>query len=279
MTIQRLVKNMANSVLQPLGLVLERRAKRKAVNEHRHTLRGTLEQARKIGFEPATVIDVGAAGGTYELYETFLRARHLLIEPLEENRPFLERVTGKFERVEYLIAAAAQASGTRTLNVHPDLEGSSLYREAEDSDVNGVPRVVPAVTLDEVCRERHAHGPYLLKLDVQGAELDVLAGAGDVLGETELLVTEVSLFEFFQGGPLLHEVIAFLKGRGFVAYDILDYHYRLLDGAMSQVNMTFVKQAGMFRRHHCYATREQRAAQDAEFRRARQAAATAFNGD
>lgn len=232
-------------------------------------MRGTLEQAKRLGFEPRTVIDVGAGIGTFELYETFPKARHILIDPLEENRPYLEKIVRRLANAEYIIAAAAESSGTVTINVHRDLFASSLYSEYEGPDVDGTPRTVPAITLDEVCEERQLEGPYLIKVDVQGAELNVLTGASRVLEDTEYVVLEVCLMGFFLGGPQLHDVVAFMKERGFVVYDILDYAYRPLDGAMSHVDIAFVKESGRFRKDYTYATKEQREAIEARFTKER----------
>jgi len=232
---------------------------------HRRSLAGALEHIKKLGFAPRTVIDVGAATGTFDLYHAFPTASFLLIEPLEEHRPALEKVVSRLKDARYLIAAAAARPGEITIHVHPDLLGSSLYLEDEESGVNGVPRTIPAITLDEACAEQGLRGPYLLKIDVQGAELDVLAGAAQVLRETEVVVLETSLFEVFQGGPQIADVIAWMRAGGFVVYDILETRYRLLDGAMVQADLAFVQEAGMFRREHAYATPAQRAAQDAAF--------------
>jgi len=264
MKAKRTIRRLLNSILGPLGLEI-----RRVRHGDRDTMRGTLEQAKRLGFQPKTVIDVGAATGTFELYEAFPKSRHILIEPLEENTPWLNTVVSRLENAECIIAAATERSGTVTINVHPDLDGSSLYLECEDSNVNGVPRVVPAITLDGVCDKRELRGPYLIKVDVQGAELDVLAGASQVLKHTEYVILEVCLFEFFRGGPQLHDIVTFMKERGFVVYDILGHKYRPLDGAMSQVDVAFVKESGQFRKHHFYATREQREAQNERFIRAR----------
>jgi len=215
------------------------------------------------------VIDVGAGVGTFELYETFPRARHILIEPLEENRAYLDRIVGSLDNAEYIIAAATEREGTVTINVHGDFYGSSLYSESEGPSVDGIPRLVPAITLDKVCKERELQGPYLIKVDVQGAELDVLAGADQVLKDTEYIVLEVCLMGFFVGGPQVYDVITYMKDRGFVVYDILDYSYRPLDEAMSHVDMAFIKESGQFRKDHSYATKEQRKALDAKFIRQR----------
>lgn len=257
MSRKRQLKKLINSMLGPLSLEIRRKA-----NNSRSSLRGTLEHAKKLGFCPNTVLDVGAASGTRALYEVFPTSRHILIEPLEEFMPHLDRVIKELPNSEAIIAAVTKRPGKTTINVHPDLVGSSLYLENEDSNVNGVPRVVPAITVDGICTGRKLDGPFLIKVDVQGAELDVLMGASRTLGDTEYVLVEVSFFQFFDGGPQISDVIRFMKGKGFVPYDMFDFQYRLLDGAMSQADIAFVKETGKFREYHFYAKRNQRELQN-----------------
>jgi FkbM family methyltransferase len=239
--------------------------------KRRDRLSGVLQQLQALGFAPATVFDVGAAFGDFarECQGVFPDARFVLIEPLEEYGPSLATTLETLPGAVLVNAAAAATEGAITLNVHGDLVGSSLYLEQEDSAVNGQPRSVAAVTLDELRSERGLKGPFLIKIDVQGAELDVLAGAADTLRETEYVVLEVSFFEFFRGGPLFHDVIAFMQAQGFVAYDVFGFQYRPLDGALSQADVSFVRDDGPFRKHHHYATREQRDEQDRSLKRRR----------
>jgi len=232
----------------------------------RSSMRGCLERAKRNGLDPQSVFDVGVAQGTPELYELFPEARHILIEPLEEFAPYLKRIASGLERCECIHAAATTTTGKVVINVHPDLVGSSVYKEGEASGVNGVERTVPAVTLDGICEQRKAPGPYLIKVDTQGSELDVLTGAREILKNTELVMLETSLFEFFKGGTLLYEVIAFMENRGFCVYDIFDLGYRPLDGAMSQANIAFAGKKSKFRKHQFYATRKQREEQNRRLR-------------
>jgi FkbM family methyltransferase len=229
----------------------------------RPTVTGALLQAKLNGLAPATVMDVGAAWGAFTQTSrtVFPAARYLAVEPLEENRPALEALTRKCPGVDFVIAAAAAKPGTVTLQVHPDLVVSSQYRELGIGGVNGAPRVVRAVTLDDLAVEFGVAGPFLLKLDVQGAELDVLAGATTILPAVEYVLLEVSLFEFFEGGPVLADVVSFMQAHGLVAYDIFGRQYRPLDGALAQVDMAFVKERGSLRVTHAYATADQRRAQ------------------
>lgn len=260
------LKRLVKAVLRQAGLEV-RRTRRQPALEDRMSLSGGLRQARRLGFEPGTCLDVGAAFGnfTVECAAIFPEAAYLLVEPLEEYRPFLEAVTARLPRARYAAVAAAARCGEVVLHVHADLVGSSLLRETEGAATDGVARALPARTIDELCQVHALRGPYLLKADVQGAELEVLEGARTVLRDTEYVLLEVSLFRFFVGGPEVADVIAFMRSCGFVPYDLFHPMHRPLDGALSQFDLAFVKETGMFRRQHVYATPTQRRAQDARF--------------
>jgi FkbM family methyltransferase len=219
----------------------------------------TIEHIFRLGFKPGTVIDVGVADGTPELYRQFPQAHHLLIEPLSEWEPDLQAIVDKYD-AEYVLAAAGSAPGTMTINVHKDPSSSSPLFEQEGSLADGVPRHVPVVTVDMLCAARQLAGPYLMKIDVQGGELAVLEGARMTLRETELLFVEVSLFRFFVGGPQFLEVAAWMQSHGFVPYDFGGGHCRPVDGALAQMDVAFVKENGRFRQSHSYATPSQREA-------------------
>jgi FkbM family methyltransferase len=248
---KRFLKTVVTKAFNLIGLEVRKSG------QSRSTLDQVVKHVAKLGFKPATVIDVGVAYGTFDLYQTFPEAHHLLVEPLQEYESVLQHITRRY-RADYVLAAAGASPGEITLNVHPDLAGSSIFTEAEDSDVNGIPRTVPMTTLDRLCAEKSLSGPYLIKIDVQGAELTVLDGASQILPETELVILEVSLFQFFVDGPQLYDVVSYMKNRGFVVYDIFGNHNRPLDGALCQVDMAFVKENGQFRKEHFFATAQQR---------------------
>jgi FkbM family methyltransferase len=265
------MKRLVQSLFRSIGFEVRRyRTDGAADREYaRDSLKGVLEQVKETGFGPATVIDVGAAMGSFAntCYAFFPDAQYLLIEPLEEYLPALRKVVQTIPRAAYDMRAASATEGPVVLNVHEDLVGSSLYRETEeDPGVNGLPRKVPAVTIDRLVSQCQAQPPFLIKVDVQGAELDVLSGAAMTLRQAELVLLEVSLFEFFHGAPLLSEVVAHMKAQGFVPYDVLGLQYRPIDGALSQLDIVFVKEQGAFRKIHAYATAEQRRAQNRDYR-------------
>lgn len=265
------MKRLVQKIFRRLGFEIRRRAATPGVESgpERGSLEGSLEQAREAGIVPATVVDVGAAFGSFSrsCHAVFPRARYLMIEPLEEYVPSLEAVVKEIPGASYEIAVAGAEERCVHFNVHDDLVGSSLYRECEQgTDVNGVQREVRSITLDRLVLEQKVSPPYLLKIDVQGAELDVLAGGQTTLCGADLVILEVSLFQFFEDGPMLYDIVAYMHSRGFVAYDILGLQYRPLDHALSQIDIVFVKEHGPLRKFHYYASPDQRREQNRQFR-------------
>jgi FkbM family methyltransferase len=247
-------KQLVKRVFNAFGLEIR---KKRPEEPSRLNMSGALEQLERVGLKPATVIDVGVAYQTPELYQAFPEADILLVEPLAEFEPFLQKICGTY-KAQYVLAAAGEQAGTAVLNVHPDKVGSSLLKEVEGASVDGLPREVPVVTIDQVCADRNLKGPYVVKVDVQGAELQVLAGASETLRETEAVLLEVTLFGTMLGGPQLYDVVCRMKQLGFVLYDIYGMSYRPLDGALCQIDAVFVREHGVLRRSHAFATPGQR---------------------
>ena len=207
---------------------------------------GLLLNVKQLGFEPETVIDVGAGLGTFEIYESFPKSRYLLIEPIAENEPYLKKICQYLERADYIIAAASTEAGLVPLQVNlSNFIHSYISEEGEASSETFELRTIPAVTLDEICKSRQLEGPYLIKVDVDGRELDVLGGAIQILQNTDLVIVEVNLYVTARFDKMC-AVINFMKEQGFVAYDIVDFSYRLSDLALFQVDMVFVKESGQF---------------------------------
>jgi FkbM family methyltransferase len=222
----------------------------------RRTLPGVLAHYRELGFVPDVVFDVGVGPGTPELYEAYPDARLVLVEPLEEWRAHFEWVE-KTRKTDTVIAAAGAAPGEIEIFVHRAPWCSSTLGGLRGEGVNGTRRSVPMVRLDDIASERGLAGPFVVKVDVEGAELDVLSGAPEVLRATELVLMEVSLFEFIPGAPQFHDVVSWMHDHGFVVADLFDPHNRLLDGALARLDVAFVQADGRFRQSHAYGTSEQ----------------------
>lgn len=209
-----------------------------------------LEDIRARGFQPRGIIDVGANRGKWTslALSVFPRADVIMIEPLEEMKPFLERLCEKNSRVEFVQAGAGREPGTLVQTIWDDLDGSSfLPAVSEISLRGGKQRFTKMVTIDDVLKERPAFIPDLVKLDVQGFELEALMGASSIFGQTEVFILETSLFRFTPGMPVSLDCLQFMHERGYELYDVTECARRPCDGALGQMDMAFARAGGTLR--------------------------------
>lgn len=195
------------------------------------------------GFWPKTVFDIGVGFGTWGLYRAFPNAFYHLVDPTRESRPYMEQLSGKL-RCEIHSVALGDREGEATLEIRADIQGSTLLEEVGPRDVLRFDRV-PLRRFDRLF-ERFDR-PALCKIDVQGAEMMVLAGMGGKIAEIDVFIVETSTIATVKGGAEMAEVIAFMQGHGFVVADIVGMKRRPLDGATAQVDLMFVREDARLR--------------------------------
>jgi FkbM family methyltransferase len=186
------------------------------------------------------LIDVGAHNGEWTRLASrlFENSRILLIEPLSEKKQTLERIVGNAKRFVYRDDLISHTQGMKV----PFFEygtGSSLYRE-HGRAIDSKEKLTS--TLDAVAKEVDIGetDSILLKLDVQGAELDVLQGATDVLPRVKCIVLEISLVPYNEGAPTFDDLFDALRRLNFALFDIAGEHRDPKNGRLLQVDMVFV---------------------------------------
>jgi hypothetical protein len=85
----------------------------------------------------------------------------------------------------------------------------------------GCERRVRVLPLDQAIRGVPLEQPLLLKIDVEGFELNVLRGATEVLRRTDLLIVETSVAKRFEGAATFAAVVSFLASQDFALRDIV----------------------------------------------------------
>jgi FkbM family methyltransferase len=202
------------------------RVGRRADNEeYRRETGWRPENLRKEGLAPRTVIDVGVARGTPNLYEAFSDAHLVLIEPLAEFEEDLKRIS-KRRGGEYVLAAVGAAPGRAEIHVNPAMlyESSLLVNEWRPPEEHEAleRREIEVTTLDALRAERGWEGPFGLKIDAEGYEHRVVEGAAALLRDTQFVIAEVSVTRPFTGGVSFAEFIALMDRHGFAVHDLLD---------------------------------------------------------
>jgi hypothetical protein len=116
--------------------------------------------------------------------------------------------------------------------VKPDLTVMGPFQNLpEFFDFVEVPDVT-TVRLDDV---PEAMGADYLKLDVQGSEGQVLAGARTCLDSVLVVHSEVEFVPIYAGQPLFGDIDAILRSRGFVLHRLLNLEGRTLRESASSM--------------------------------------------
>ncbi len=176
-------------------------------------------------------------------------ANFVLIEPQIEMKDDLERFCEEFKGSVYFLAGAGAKKGTLTLTIWDDLAGSTFaLKPDENLKKTGKQREIEIITIDDLIDSGKIDNPELIKLDIQGFELEALKGAQKTFGYTEVYILEVSLFQFWSPDtPIFSDVVNFMLERDYVVYDFAGFWRRPLDGALGQCDVCFVKRNGFLR--------------------------------
>jgi len=117
--------------------------------------------------------------------------------------------------------------------------GDSLYRENTQTYSEDSFEVVTTKTLHQVVTSEKLPKPDFVKLDVQGAEIDILKGAGDLLDGCSLLLAECPIVPYNLGAPELNEYLTYFKSKGFLPLRITEQHSS--KGSLLQIDILFLK--------------------------------------
>ena len=174
--------------------------------------------------EVDVVFDVGAAKGAYgrELRDFGYRGRIVSFEPLGRPHALLVAARGDDPSWASHRCALGSEPGTATMHVASNSDSSSLLPLGADH-LAAAPEVTYVATEEvEVARLDDVAESYLtpasrpfLKLDTQGFEKEVLAGASTTLGQCIGLQVEMSFVSLYDGGMLVDETIPMMYDLGF----------------------------------------------------------------
>jgi len=202
------------------------------------------------GFRPRTLIDIGVAFGTPWLYEAFPASYLVLIEPNEDFTPHLEKICAQYRGEFHIFAAGASEFVT---NLKIDLRvpsSSSLLNisaplqemlEANHGPSRREEKFIRVRPLDSVYRKT-LEEPILIKIDTEGYEHCVVAGASEFLDHTELIIAEVNVRKRFEESYLFNEFIEIMKSKNFHLFDVVDLGQFGSDGPLMYMDAVFVKE-------------------------------------
>jgi FkbM family methyltransferase len=179
---------------------------------------------------PETIIDIGSNKGQFILLiekifpNKIVYSFEPIIEMINKQKKFYKyKKNITFHNLalgssicskEFLITSRMDSSSF--LKVVSNTNKSKNYSVIEKRDIK-------VSTLDEIFLNEKISHPILIKMDVQGYELEVLKGANDLLKKIDYLLLEVSENEMYQNQPTEKTIVEYLKNFNFEIYRSNDW--------------------------------------------------------
>lgn len=195
-----------------------------------------LERLKLKGARPKVFIDAGAHFGetNVTMRSVFPNSRVISFEA----NPNCEQALMK-NGAEYFICLLGKENKEEAkFYVNPDdpvSTGCSIFKEKSVHFSSGDSIEVPMFRLDSIIPDELS--PDFLKMDVQGAELDILDGMGNSLKSVRWIYLEVSFVSLNEGSPLFADVFSYLTMKGYSIVDMCDPTY--VNDELVQCNFLF----------------------------------------
>ena len=188
---------------------------------------------------PKRFLDIGAHTG--EFTQNILRlapeCQVVMVEANPNCEPYLQKLNHGYD-----ILALSNKQGKAELFVEKANmlgTGASLYKENTEWYADGKFDKVE-VELDTLDNKKYFGYEVidLVKLDVQGAELDILEGGRKTITRSKYVLIETSLVVYNHGAPMVDAIVPKMKEYGFYMEDILDY-LKFSKNQISQMDILF----------------------------------------
>ena len=191
----------------------------------------SIRLANKLPEQNFIILDIGGGiGASLRLYLKYLPTKKIILfEPVAESFKTIKSNFGNSENVTLCNLAAGNENSKQEINIANRVTSSSLLPLAAETDsvfydekTLGLSRneTIEIVRLDDYLAGENAN-IGIMKLDVQGFEMNVLRGAEVTLKRTSIVLLEAGNHDVYAGSPKYYEIDDYLRARGFILYDII----------------------------------------------------------
>jgi FkbM family methyltransferase len=187
------------------------------------------EYLKNMNIQPKVIYDIGACvqHWTRKAKDVWPDAKYYLIDAADSVKPFIENE-------EHAIALLSNVNG-KVVDFYENESnpgGNSYYIETTGAFDQSHKKKRITATLNTLIEENEWKIPELIKMDVQGAELDILKGADRVLENCKDIILEAQHVNYNEGAPKFEEVKSYLESIGYTLKSIItknsvdgDYHF------------------------------------------------------
>jgi len=233
------IKRFVHHSLEKLGYRLVRMEGRPGAAD---ALSQFFSLLKRQAFNPRHIIDVGANHGnwTRTAVRFFPDAQYTLIEPQEFLKKCVQDLVDSGYKIRWITAGAADEPGQLAFTLANRDDSSTFDLTEEEAKRAGFRQVLVEVkTLNEIVRSSGLPAD-MVKIDAEGLDLKVLAGASELFAQTEIFLVEVNIRDAHkENAP--EPVIKFMIEKGYRLMEITDINRSPKHGLLWLCELAFLK--------------------------------------
>jgi FkbM family methyltransferase len=177
----------------------------------------------------STIIDIGSNEGQFiQSIDNILPGKKIIaFEPIKSVYETLVANTRHLNITTYNMGLSDQ-NGTSEINISKNLVSSSLlnmeelHKQAYPESAYINKEVIELRKLDDVVKIADLQKRILIKIDVQGYENKVIAGAKNTIAAADVIIIEFSYQPIYEGQWLFHETYSYFTSNGFKFIGLAD---------------------------------------------------------
>jgi len=197
---------------------------------------------QRLGFAPKHILDIGANRGlwTRTAIQHFPDARYTLVEPQDHLKSYIKDLLDRGYKIQWINAGAGDVSGSLPFTLAGRDDSSTFVLTEEQARQAGFPQTPVAIkTLNEIAAASGPPPPDMVKIDAEGFDLRVLAGASDLLGKTDIFLVEACVCSAYENSAAA--VVEFMAAAGYRLMDITDLNRSPRHGVLWLCELAFLR--------------------------------------
>ena len=201
---------------------------------------------KKMGFTPKHIVDIGANHGTWtrEALHHFPDAYYTLLEPQNWLKDSFQDILDANSKVQFYPVGAGDKEGSFQFTIVDRDDSCSFRYSREEAKAAGFKQVeIPVVTLNGLLSNSELPIPDIIKIDAEGLDIEVLKGASNFFGKTEIFMVEAGVVNKLFDNSFL-KLINFMDENNYRLFEITDLNRPFSPSVLWLVELVFVKKNG-----------------------------------
>ena len=201
---------------------------------------------KKMNFTPKHIVDVGANHGiwTREALRHFPDAYYTMVEPQHWLTEHFQDILDSNPKVKVHNVGAGEKEGSFKFTIVDRDDSCSFRFTEEEAKAGGFEQVeIPVVTINSLVAKNGLPAPDIIKIDAEGLDIEVVKGASDFFGKTEIFMVEAGIVNKLFDNSFL-KLVTFMDECGYRLFEITDMNRPFEPGVLWLVELAFVRKGG-----------------------------------